>query len=54
MLGQQEELGRVASGYRADLVAVPGDPLREIAVMKRVGFVMAAGRVVRNDLKPQS
>jgi len=54
MLGQQEELGRVASGYRADLVAVPGDPLRGITVMKRVGFVMAAGRVVRNDLKPQS
>jgi imidazolonepropionase-like amidohydrolase len=48
LLGLEKEVGRVAPGFRADLVAVPGDPLRDIAVMKRVGFVMTGGVVRKN------
>jgi len=45
-----KEAGRVAEGMRADLIAVPGDPLKDIRVMEHVGFVMVHGVVA----KPQS
>ena len=41
--------GTLEAGKLADLVAVPGDPSREIAVMEKVFFVMKGGAVVRND-----
>ncbi|OBA70343.1 amidohydrolase [Mycobacterium sp. 1554424.7] len=37
--------GRIAAGQLADIIAVPGDPLRDITVTKQVGFVMKGGRV---------
>lgn len=37
--------GRFAEGQLADIVAVPGDPLRDITVTKQVGFVMKGGHV---------
>lgn len=47
LLQQDKQLGRVAPGYLADLVAVEGDPLRDIgAVMTGVRWVMKDGRVV--------
>ncbi|MGQ0704084.1 MAG: amidohydrolase family protein [Gemmatimonadales bacterium] len=39
--------GRIAPGLLADLIAVPGDPLRDIRVMQDVRFVMKGGRVIR-------
>lgn len=39
--------GAIAPGQLADLVAVPGDPLRDIKVMEQVSFVMKGGVVVR-------
>lgn len=38
--------GRIAPGLLADLVAVPGDPLRDVSVTERVDFVMKGGVVV--------
>lgn len=45
--GLEQEIGRVAPGLTADLIAVRGDPLRDIGVMRQVGFVMRAGTVAR-------
>jgi imidazolonepropionase-like amidohydrolase len=47
LLGMEREIGRVAAGHAADLVAVPGDPLADIATVTRVSFVMKGGAVVR-------
>lgn len=45
LLGLETDLGTVEAGKIADLVAVPGDPLADIAVMSRVSFVMKGGVV---------
>ncbi|WP_290891273.1 amidohydrolase family protein [Arenimonas sp.] len=42
------DLGRIAPGFRADVVAMPGDPLADIQAVKRVDFVMKDGVVVRS------
>jgi len=45
LLGQEQNLGAVAPGLYADLVAVAGDPLRDITELQRVKFVMKGGSV---------
>jgi len=47
LLGERAQLGVVSSGAYADLIAVPGDPLRDIGVLKDVRFVMKEGVVFR-------
>lgn len=46
-LGVDDRLGRVEGGLLADLVAVPGNPLEDIALMGQVEFVMKDGRIIR-------
>ena len=41
--------GTLEAGKLADVVAVPGDPSRDITVMEKLFFVMKGGTVVRND-----
>jgi imidazolonepropionase-like amidohydrolase len=42
------DLGRVAEGYLADIIAVPGDPLADISITRNVCFVMKGGKVFVN------
>ncbi len=46
-LGWQGQIGALKAGYFADVIAVPGDPLQDIGVLKRVSFVMKGGVVYR-------
>jgi len=48
-LGLGDRIGTLAPGFEADVIAVDGDPLRDITALRRVSFVMKGGRVVRND-----
>ncbi len=49
LLGHEDEVGTVAPGKYADLVAVPGNPLDDISLMSKVSFVMKAGVVYKRD-----
>jgi imidazolonepropionase-like amidohydrolase len=49
-LGLERETGRVAPGLAADLLAVGGDPLADIAALADVRLVLANGRIVLNRL----
>jgi imidazolonepropionase-like amidohydrolase len=45
ILGIEKKLGTIATGKIADLIAVSGNPLKEISLLRRVEFVMQGGRV---------
>ena len=49
MLGHSGELGVIAPGALADVVAVDGDPLKDVKVLERVRFVMKDGKIYRDD-----
>ncbi len=49
---EQRGLGVIAEGAYADLIAVNGDPLADVGVLKDVGFVMKDGRVFKSALGP--
>ncbi|WFU62601.1 amidohydrolase family protein [Bradyrhizobium brasilense] len=50
MLGWQDRIGTIEPGKFADIVAIAGDPLKDISELERVKFVMKEGRVVKNEL----
>jgi len=41
------EIGTLAPGYEADIIAVPGDPVKDITVLRKVKFVMKGGKVYK-------
>jgi imidazolonepropionase-like amidohydrolase len=47
VLGWDGQIGALKPGYFADVIAVPGDPLRDISVLKQVSFVMKGGVIHR-------
>jgi imidazolonepropionase-like amidohydrolase len=42
------KIGTIAAGMEADIVAVEGDPLKDITALRRVAFVMKGGKVFKN------
>ena len=50
-LDRGDKLGTLEPGKYADVIALPGNPLEDLAQMAKIGFVMKDGKVVRNDLK---
>lgn len=48
LLGQAENIGSIRTGRFADIVAVPGDPLRDVNQLKNVTFVMKGGVIYKN------
>ena len=48
-LGLKDQIGSIAVGMEADIIAVSGDPTRDITVLRDVKFVMKSGRVVKNE-----
>ncbi len=47
-LGLKDRIGALAPGMDADIIAMDGDPLRDVTAARRVVFVMKAGRVYEN------
>jgi imidazolonepropionase-like amidohydrolase len=50
IIGWSDRIGSVEAGKFADLIAVPGDPLKDVTLFRRVGFVMKGGVIYRDDL----
>lgn len=47
LLGWEGQIGALKPGYMADIIAVRGDPARDIAAVTRVSFVMKGGKIYR-------
>jgi imidazolonepropionase-like amidohydrolase len=47
LLGWQGQIGALEPGYWADVIAVPGDPLKDISALEKVSFVMKGGVTYR-------
>ena len=54
LLGWSDRVGSIAPGRYADLIAVRGNPLEDVAALERVVFVMKGGQVYRDDAKSPS
>jgi imidazolonepropionase-like amidohydrolase len=53
-LGMKDQIGTLAPGFEADIIAVAGDPTKDITALRRIVFVMKGGRVYKNGPVPSS
>ncbi len=47
-LGMADQIGSIAPGWQADIIALDGDPLKDITAVRRVVFVMKGGIVYKH------
>jgi imidazolonepropionase-like amidohydrolase len=52
-LGMADQIGAIAPGLQADIIALDGDPLKDITAVRRVLFVMKGGMVYTNAARRQ-
>ena len=48
-LGLGKQIGRIAPGFQADIIAIDGNPLSDITAVRHVAFVMKAGTIYKNE-----
>ena len=48
-LGLKDQIGSLAAEMQADIIAVTGNPTKDITALRNVKFVMKSGRVVKNE-----
>ena len=53
-LGMSDRIGSIAPGLEADIIALDGDPLKDITAVRRVVFVMKGGVVYKNTAPPRA
>jgi hypothetical protein len=53
-MGWSDRVGTIEMGKFADLIAVSGDPLRDITELERVAWVMKGGAIEKDDVKRAS
>jgi imidazolonepropionase-like amidohydrolase len=50
-LGMADQIGSIAPGFQADIIALDGDPLKDITAVRRVVFVMKGGTIYKNEIR---
>ena len=50
-MGMADEIGSITPGLQADIIALDGDPLKDITAVRRVVFVMKGGLVYKNTAR---
>ncbi len=53
-MGMSDQIGSIAPGLQADIIALEGDPLKDITVVRRVVFVMKGGKVLKNNVRART
>ncbi len=49
ILKKEKEIGSIEAGKLADIIAVKGNPLKDISELQRVKFVMIGGKIIKNE-----